>query len=73
MKKGNKARKRFLSDKEVAMLCAVSLAAVRKWRLNQKGPKFIRICGSVKYRRTDLDQWLNACPTGGEGSLSEGA
>jgi len=29
------------------------------WRLHRKGPPYIRIGSSVRYRRSDLDAWLD--------------
>jgi len=55
----------LLTERDVAKLLRVSLAAVRKWRLQERGPKYLKIGSLVRYRRSDLDVWLNSLPTGG--------
>jgi len=55
----------LLTERDVAKLLRVSLAAVRKWRLQERGPKYLKIGSLVRYRRSDLDVWLTSLPTGG--------
>ncbi len=55
----------FLTEKEVAKQIKVSLASLRRWRLLQRGPRFLKIGGLVRYRAEDLEQWLETLPAGG--------
>jgi excisionase family DNA binding protein len=55
----------FLTEKEVAKQIKVSLASLRRWRLLQRGPRFIKVGALVRYRAEDLDQWLENLPAGG--------
>ena len=50
-----------LDEKQVAAYVNVSLATVRRWRLLRTGPKFVKIGALVRYRRTDLEDWLRSC------------
>ena len=55
----------FLTEKEVALQINVSLASLRRWRLLQQGPRFIKIGALVRYRPEDLEHWMEALPAGG--------
>jgi excisionase family DNA binding protein len=55
----------FLTEKEVAKQIRVSLASLRRWRLLQRGPRFVKVGALVRYRPEDLEQWLEALPDGG--------
>ena len=54
-----------LTEKEVAQQISVSLASLRRWRLAQRGPRFIKVGALVRYRPEDLEQWLENLPAGG--------
>lgn len=32
-----------------------------QWRHRGEGPKFLKLGGHVRYRRSDLDAWLESC------------
>lgn len=55
----------LLTETDIAERLHVSLASVRRWRLERRGPPFIKVGSLVRYRLEDLEFWLNACPTGG--------
>jgi excisionase family DNA binding protein len=55
----------FLTEKEVAKQINVSLASLRRWRLEQRGPRFIKVGALVRYRPEDLEEWMDALPAGG--------
>lgn len=46
----------FLTEKEVAKQIKVSLASLRRWRLLQRGPRFVKVGALVRYRGEDLEQ-----------------
>ncbi|MCC6363116.1 MAG: helix-turn-helix domain-containing protein [Bryobacterales bacterium] len=60
----------LLSEHDVAKICGLSEAAVRRWRLLRKGPRYIKIGSAVRYRLEDVQAWLETRPSGGEGARS---
>jgi hypothetical protein len=61
----------LLTEDEVAECLHVSLASLRRWRLEGRGPRFIKVSSLVRYRPEDLEQWLAALPTGGSEARRE--
>ena len=55
----------LMTETEVAKRLSVSLASVRRWRLERRGPAFMKVGALVRYRPEDLDAWLNELPMGG--------
>lgn len=55
----------LLNEREVAKKLRVSLACLRRWRLEKRGPVFLKVGSLVRYRQEDLDAWLQSLPTGG--------
>jgi excisionase family DNA binding protein len=53
------------TDVEVAQYLGVSVSTVRRWRLTGGGPRWVRICGSVRYPFADLEAYLASLPSGG--------
>jgi predicted DNA-binding transcriptional regulator AlpA len=58
----------LLSEHDVAAICGLSDAAVRRWRLLRKGPRYIKVGSAVRYRLSDVQAWLESRPSGGEGA-----
>jgi len=56
----------LLNEHEVALITGLSVASVRRWRLLQQGPKYIKIGSAVRYRTEDVRAWLDTRPVGGE-------
>ena len=56
----------LLNEHEVARITGLSVASVRRWRLLQQGPKYIKIGSAVRYRTEDVRAWLDTRPVGGE-------
>ena len=48
----------FSSERLVAELLGVRPGTIRKWRMNGKGPPYVRIEGTVRYRAEDIRAWL---------------
>jgi Helix-turn-helix domain len=57
----------LLTEYDVAQRLHVSLASLRRWRLERRGPRFIKVSSLVRYRPEDVEEWLAALPTGGAG------
>src|SRR5262249_7133320 len=47
-----------LSEREVARQLGLSVATVRAWRVQRKGPRFVRFGRAVRYRQSDIDQFV---------------
>ena len=62
---GNAAMNALLTETEVSRVLRVSLATLRKWRVDKRGPRFIKIGPLVRYQLEDLRDWLSSLPTGG--------
>jgi hypothetical protein len=56
----------LLTDRDVAARLAVSVAAVRRWRLVGRGPEFRKFGACVRYREEDLMAWIESQPLGGQ-------
>ena len=44
---------------EAADYLAIGVGSVNYWRHKKTGPRFIRVGRQVRYRRSDLDTWLD--------------
>ena len=55
----------LLNENEVSKQIRVSLAALRRWRLEGRGPRFIKVGSLVRYRPEELETWLASQPAGG--------
>jgi predicted DNA-binding transcriptional regulator AlpA len=51
----------LLNEHQVAKFLQLSVASVRRWRLFRTGPKYLKIGAAVRYRREDVETWLNSC------------
>lgn len=54
-----------MAEEQVSKLLNVSVASLRRWRLERRGPAFIKVGSLVRYKPEDLEQWLTIQPTGG--------
>ena len=55
----------LLNEKQVAETLGLSLAALRRWRYEGRGPKFLKLYAAVRYSPVDVQEWLQGCPSGG--------
>ena len=56
----------FLNEQEVSKRLNISVATLRRWRLEKRGPMFVKVGSLVRYRPEDLDSWVATLPTGGD-------
>jgi len=63
---GENALEELLTERDVARLIGLSVASVRRWRLNRQGPEYRKFGSAVRYRPADLVDWIETRPTGGE-------
>jgi excisionase family DNA binding protein len=50
----------LLTEQEVADYCKVSVRTVKRWRAEGTGPPFLRAGRQVRYRKRDVDAWLES-------------
>ena len=55
----------LLTEEDVAQQLHVSVASLRRWRIERRGPQFIKVGSLVRYRPEELEARLAALPTGG--------
>jgi excisionase family DNA binding protein len=53
----------YLNPREAAVYLRSSPSTLAKRRLQGNGPCFVRLGRAVRYRRADLDAWMNASAT----------
>jgi hypothetical protein len=63
---------KLMTEEEVSKALNVSIAALRRWRLEQRRPVFIKVGSLVRYRPEDLELWLSSLPTGGDSDCRNG-
>jgi len=58
----------MLTEKQVATMLSITQQTLRNWRQQGKGPKYVKVGGSIRYRYTDVELYLekNAVETTGE-------
>ena len=55
----------LLDERVVARITGMSVASVRRWRLLNRGPRYIKLSSAVRYRPEDVRAWLESRPAGG--------
>ena len=48
----------LMPEREAAKLAGFSIAAFIKWRREGRGPRYIRVGRSIRYRLSDLLNWI---------------
>lgn len=61
----------LLTEPEVADRLRVSLACLRRWRLERRGPRFVKMGSRVRYPAQELDSWIESLPAGGTVATSD--
>jgi predicted DNA-binding transcriptional regulator AlpA len=56
----------LLTEDDIARITGMSLGTVRRWRLLNQGPPYLKLNSAVRYRPSDLAEWLNNRPVRGE-------
>ncbi|MGA2185128.1 MAG: helix-turn-helix domain-containing protein [Bryobacteraceae bacterium] len=54
----------LLNEYQVAEMLGVSLATVRRWRLLNHGPRYLKLGALCKYRMEDISAWVDSRPSG---------
>lgn len=55
----------FLTESEVAERTRISLGTLRRWRTENKGPRYLKFGSLVRYSEDDLTAWEANLPAGG--------
>jgi predicted DNA-binding transcriptional regulator AlpA len=55
-------KQQFLSEREVEEMGLASRRTLQAWRLLGRGPRFVKVCRSVRYRIVDIEEFLAAQP-----------
>ena len=63
---------RFLNEYQVEQEIGIQATTLRRWRLYGRGPRFRKLCGAVRYERSDLEAWIASCRAGG-GAVTTGS
>jgi excisionase family DNA binding protein len=50
---------RLMSAPEIAEYLGIPLATIYQWRSRQSGPRGIKVGKHVRYRRADVEAWLD--------------
>lgn len=61
----------LLTETDLSKHLRVSVACVRRWRLEHRGPKFFKIGSLVRYKPEDVEEWIDARPVGGDVAAAE--
>ncbi len=68
---GHRQIETLLDERDVARWIRVSVATLRYWRGEGKGPRYRKVGQLVRYSPSDVQDWLNSRPAGGEGVAEE--
>jgi predicted DNA-binding transcriptional regulator AlpA len=61
----------LIRDHEVARMFDVSVSAVRLWRQQKRGPRFIKLGRCVRYYRGDVLKFLRLAKSEGPGPIDQ--
>jgi len=51
---------KFIDEKQFCADLGISSVTATKWRAKAEGPPFIKVGRLVRYRRVDVDAWLES-------------
>ena len=51
-------QKHVLDINEAAAMIGVTVACMRKWKRQKRGPTYFRAGKLIRYRRTDVERWI---------------
>lgn len=49
----------LITTKQAAAYLAVAVHTLDKFRIEGRGPKYLRLGRMIRYRASDIDRWLN--------------
>lgn len=51
---------KLMMEQDVAEMLNVTVSAVRRWRVENRGPEYLKVGSLVRYRPTDVKKWLSS-------------
>jgi predicted DNA-binding transcriptional regulator AlpA len=57
----------LFTEIEVSACLKISLACLRRWRLQGEGPQYVKVNNMVRYREADIKAWVENLPTAADG------
>lgn len=51
----------LLTEKEAAAKLECEPQTLNKWRSRRKGPPYLKLSGKIRYRLSDLEQFIDGC------------
>lgn len=54
-----------MTTREAAEYLRLATTTLEHWRLSGKGPAFVRWGRTIRYKREEIDSWLNSQKLGG--------
>jgi len=54
----------LLNEFEVAQKLRVSVSTVRRWRHLKRGPRYLKLNATIRYKTEDVTAWISSMPTG---------
>ena len=51
---------RYMGEKEVAALIGFAVQSLRNWRFLDRGPRYVKMGRSVRYRFKDVLDWMES-------------
>lgn len=54
--------RKTMTEKEAAAYTGFSIRTLQAWRFQCRGPVYLKVGRSVRYRLADLDTYMNAMP-----------
>jgi predicted DNA-binding transcriptional regulator AlpA len=49
----------LLTTPEAGEVLKIKKSTLCVWRCQGRGPRFVKICGAIRYRRQDLETYIN--------------
>jgi hypothetical protein len=50
----------LLSEADLAVILEVEIKTVQAWRMQGRGPDYVKLGKSIYYRTRDLQEWIDA-------------
>jgi predicted DNA-binding transcriptional regulator AlpA len=58
--RGHEVEPVWLTEHDVARVLGLSVKTMSNWRNRDQGPPYVKLNRAVRYRRTDLDAWIES-------------
>jgi predicted DNA-binding transcriptional regulator AlpA len=49
----------LLNEERAAEILSVTTAALRRWRRELRGPRYVKVGRLIRYRESDLETWID--------------